>query len=63
MGRLGALRREAALHAAFRERIDVRFDGRRVVPVFDPGIEAVPDRKLLAFRFRAAAKKPLRVEI
>lgn len=55
--------RRGALIAALGARLDLRLDGRRLALAFEPGIEVIRDRKLLAFRFRAAAPAPMRVAI
>ena len=58
-----ARRHRAALVAELAPRLDVRLDGRRVTPEFEPRIETIPDRKLVVFHFRAPAASPFRVRV
>src|SRR4029079_18721150 len=48
-----APRHREALVDGLGPRVDVRLDGRRVTPTFEPTIETIPDRKLVVFHFRA----------
>ena len=52
-----------ALTGVLAPRLDLRLDGRRVVPEFEPAIETIPDRKLVVLHFRARVSSPLRITV
>lgn len=58
-----ARRHRDALAATLAPRLDVRLDGRRVTPEFEPAVETLPDRKLVVFHFRAHSGTPFRVRV
>ena len=58
-----ALRHRDALAAVLAPRLDVRLDGHRLAPGFEPRIETIPDRRLVVFHFRAHSGTPFRVRV
>ena len=56
-------RHRDALAAELAPRVDVRLDGRRITPEFEPRVETIPDRKLVVLHFRARTATPFRVSV